>query len=587
MNNDRQGILEKSLTGSDLTWTYLTRAILVVVAVLAYVRLFIGVDVTDESFYNAMPYSFSLGFRPYLDELNITQNSGILLAPLYRLFSAMTGSSAGLVLFNRHLYFLLLLGCSYLTFRVGTGYVGRSYSRLLAAFVLTFSYFNIPSLSYNTLGALFLFGGLFQLLLCVGPDTCVRPHRFIFAANMSFVLSAFCYPTLLLSSIIGFGVSLWLSIQPIPSGSARQAWDGRIAWGLSFALGLAGAIVFLACYGFHAIADSLAYADSYGHNPIGSAPQMTFVILGQLRDLGLYFAAFTVLLVWPIIPARTFRDYHSSFIVAGFAGSVGLLFMIHRQPSLAAYPAGSVPLLLCFGLLAPGVLCLLPDRRKAREFAIIVCMPSFAAALAVAFSSGNGLSSAILGLFPAAVCGLLTVAMIARAIDLDRQSNGVRAVSVLVTLVPILGFQGYSLLERSYRDAPFSGGALPVFATGPFAGLLTTEANARRLAALEADLNSLGNSAQTLFIYDRFPAGYLLSHLKPRTFSTWIFWPADPAVETDLLRRVFASAEASPDVLLQIGPSLPWIDVEVRRLKYRVHVERPEFGYVILLRERI
>jgi hypothetical protein len=176
--------------------------------------------------------------------------------------------------------------------------------------------------------------------------------------------------------------------------------------------------------------------------------------------------------------------------------------------------------------------------------------------------------------------------MIALSIDRDHRLNGVRVASAMVMLVPVLIFQTYCLLERSYRDAPFSAGAPPVFATGPFAGLLTTEANARRVAALGADLNALGDSAQTIFVYDRFPAGYLLSHLKPRTFSTWIFWPADPAMKNNLLRRVFASVEAPPDVLLQIGPSLPWIDVEVRRLKYRVHVERPEFGYVILLRER-
>jgi hypothetical protein len=99
-------------------------------------------------------------------------------------------------------------------------------------------------------------------------------------------------------------------------------------------------------------------------------------------------------------------------------------------------------------------------------------------------------------------------------------------------------------------------------------------------------LNSLGHSARTLLVYDRFPAGYLLSNLKPRTFSTWIFWPQDEAFRTKLLRRVFASAEAPPDAILQIGPRLAWVDVQVQRLNYHVHRDRPEFDYVLLLRER-
>ncbi len=54
--------------------------ILSVAALAAYVRLFFGVDFTDEAFYSALPHVFSLGARPYLDELNITQNAGVLLS---------------------------------------------------------------------------------------------------------------------------------------------------------------------------------------------------------------------------------------------------------------------------------------------------------------------------------------------------------------------------------------------------------------------------------------------------------------------------------------------------------------------------
>ena len=79
-------------------------------AAVAYFRLFVGVNFTDEAFYSSLPYSFALGLKPYHEELNITQNAGILLTPLYWLYVQLVGSPIGLILFNRHLY--LRCSCS-------------------------------------------------------------------------------------------------------------------------------------------------------------------------------------------------------------------------------------------------------------------------------------------------------------------------------------------------------------------------------------------------------------------------------------------------------------------------------------------
>ena len=560
--------------------------VLLVTIVLVYVRLFIGVDFTDEAFYNSLPYSFVLGLRPYRDELNLAQNAGILLTPFFQLYHSIVGSSFGLVLFNRHLYFALLAVCSFLSFRVATGYVGRNFGRLLAAFVLTFSYFNIPSLSYNTIGALFLFIGLFLLLTLATLGSRSHPHWLIFGANSCFVVSAFGYPTLLLSSLAGFGVSLWLSERTTPVNSPPQVGRNRIAWGATLVLGLAGALAFLACFRLDHIGASLAYAGSRGYDLTESAMRGAGVLGEQLWRLRWYFLGLAALLALPILPARSFRNFRSSFFWAILTSFAILLLLIHRQPSLATYPTGSSPLLLCFGLLLPLALVLLPDRRQGRELLVVICLPAFLAAVAIALYSTNGLMSATLGLFPASVGCLLCVAMIASSIDRDVRSNGIRVASVSGALIPLLVFQVYCLLEYSYRDAPFASGVRSVFASGPFAGLVTTEAKTRRLDALTADLNSLGDSARTIFICGQFPAGYLLSPLKPRTFSTWVFWPEDAVFRAQLLRRVFAAAEAPPDVILQVGPRPAWVDVEVQRLKYRVHRDRREFDYVLLLRER-
>jgi len=64
-------------------------------------RLPYGVSHRDEAFYGAMPYSFLLGNRPYVDELARHQNAGILVLPFFRLYRAIVGSADGIILFNR------------------------------------------------------------------------------------------------------------------------------------------------------------------------------------------------------------------------------------------------------------------------------------------------------------------------------------------------------------------------------------------------------------------------------------------------------------------------------------------------------
>lgn len=563
----------------------ITRGVLLTAGLVAYARLFIGVDVTDESFYSALPYSFALGFRPYHDELNITQNAGILLTPFFKLYCSAVPSLSGLVLFNRHLYFLAVCVCSYLTYRVVATQLDRDFGRILAAFTLTYSYFNIPSLSYNTLGSLFLFAGLQLLLLFSAAGGRPRGHWLVAGANGCFAVSAFAHPALLGSSILGLGISFWLCRRHAQRPARDQQTACLRAWFASTALAACAAVFFLVSVGPAAIRDALAYAGSYGYDLGASLPRTLRRLAWQISVLAPYLAAFAAILALPILSRRSFSAMRTAFPCGVAILTAAMLYLIHRQPSYARFPAGSVPLIISFAVLLPGALYLLPDRSKARDWAVIVGLPCLAGAASVAFSSTNGLTSATLALYPAAMCCLLAVAMIADEIDRDPASNRARRPAMLATSIFVVAFTSVALVERSYRDAPFTSGDRPVFAPGPFAGLITSKSKALRLAALHTDLNSLGSRARSLFVYDRFPAAHLLSPLKPRTFSTWIFWPHDPAVAKQLLKRVFAGPAPPPDVVLQIDPQSTLVAAEVERLGYRAHITRPEFGYAILLRE--
>ena len=62
------------------------------VALALSFRLRYGIDLSDESFYVALPYAFNLGHRPIADELSLHQFAALLLVLPVKIFLAVVGS---------------------------------------------------------------------------------------------------------------------------------------------------------------------------------------------------------------------------------------------------------------------------------------------------------------------------------------------------------------------------------------------------------------------------------------------------------------------------------------------------------------
>ena len=76
--------------------------VLVAIAVigLTYWRLYYGVDLTDESYYVAVPYRLVLGAHPFVDETGGADlPASFLIYPFIRAYYAVTGTT-GIVLFE-------------------------------------------------------------------------------------------------------------------------------------------------------------------------------------------------------------------------------------------------------------------------------------------------------------------------------------------------------------------------------------------------------------------------------------------------------------------------------------------------------
>ena len=193
---------------SEISKTDLAAAAAWAIAAVALLhRLPYGVSHGDEAFYSAMPYTFALGNRPYVDELGTQQNAGVLLVPFYRVYLAIAGSTDGIILFNRYLYFIYAAVASWLTYRFVKRIDRPSTGCWAAALALTFSYFNLFALSYNTQGA---FGFLCGVLCAATALLDARPARQLFVASL-----------FLLSAVFSFTPACWFRPSPTPYWCSR------------------------------------------------------------------------------------------------------------------------------------------------------------------------------------------------------------------------------------------------------------------------------------------------------------------------------------------------------------------------------
>jgi len=125
--------------------------------VFTWQRLFVGMDLQDESFYIVAPWRWALGDTPFVNEQNLAQVSGLLEYPFIKLFGILRDYDVtGLVLYTRHLYLLMMLGVAVAVFLILRRVVRWELALPVASVYVAYIFRETPQLSYNTMGAAFL-----------------------------------------------------------------------------------------------------------------------------------------------------------------------------------------------------------------------------------------------------------------------------------------------------------------------------------------------------------------------------------------------------------------------------------------------
>ena len=473
---------------------------------LVYARIWFGIDFSDDSWAAGMPYAYTVGARPFVDELFVQQTGALEVTPLVWLYTTVVGSADGLVLFLRHLYIGLILLAGWTAYAGLRDVVGRRRALITAVAASVIMPTAKPVVNYKTLGAFLLTVALFA----------GAAERRV-ACALALAAAVFAYPTLIVPALV-FAVLL---IRDSRSARTRNALVG------AGALAGVAALVTVLAFGAGNVESSIRYTRDIG--AAGGADKLWRVARGAVSG------ARDVIHALPDITAFPFSYY------------------------LVTYVALAGVLLFRSGRLEP----------RARRLLVLVWIPSLVAGLTTAYSATNGFFDATIGLVPAF---LVTIALAPRI------AVPIAAAGLLLVLQ--WGF--------FYRDGPVGDLTCRV-RSGPYQGILTTSERCSFLRHLEADVERNRPGRRSVLFYPGFPAGALLSDLRPAGPTLWVMpRGVRTGVDRSVYTRHLAEPSNRPDLVVEVRsvPGKPLPDVggetpEVRalldRLGYRQVAARARY----------
>ncbi len=534
---------------------------------LMALRLRYGVDFRDEAYYAALAYRFALGDRPFVDEMSLFQLPAMLTFPLIKAWVAVTGGTNGVILFMRAAWLVFAAGIAAAAFLFLRTLVRWEVALIASLVAVVAVPFDIPSLSYDSMGA-----GLLALGMLVGAWTVVhgRSRRWLAAAGVLHGFAVFAYPTLVLAVLAYAAALVVLYRRRSPGPLGAYVGGGAVVAALLAAIVLGG--------GVGNVARDWAYVSRLGGYAGGGAK------IARIAWQSFWFFA------------------HQPLFVAALAAGVGLsLLLPHRGrwaillPVVAVFPVRYVPthILATYAVTLLGIVALAvgPFAKRggplARRLYLWGVAPAAVAACVTAYTSSNGLVSAAIGFFPAlfALPGLLALVLPA---DGAKGTVGEAALpwalaGVLLVTVAHLAVYEY---RGVYHDSPVRYLSAEVDG-GPFAGLRTLPETARFDAQLRADVARYVRPGENVLFFDNLPAGYLYAGARPAANALWLslsddaFGPArHPTLEwwrrtgryPDVAFRYLYRTTYPPRHVVRAFVSPPRYRLEAVRPRYEVWV---------------
>jgi hypothetical protein len=491
--------------------------------VLTWLRLFLGMDLRDESFYILIPWRFALGDQPFVNEQSLAQLAALMEYPFIKAFEIVRhGDPTGLVLYGRHLYLFMMVAVAVAAFLLLRHLVRWELALAVAGVFVTFIQWHTPQLSYNTIALAFLsLSSIFGLwVVCFD-----RGRGWAFASGAALGVAVVAYPTLLFivpfiavlfvfahgRRAVGTIAQISFARPPDPPGppTGLPAWRSLSFWvlgGLAVLLPM-GLLIF--SFGWHRLraAWALNMQGAQQLGQVGGASKAVQVAQGYVR----FFWSRPLFLVGALAVYLVYRRWPR-------VGRTLLLLL-----PIALWSGGQRPLLqeagfaLAYGVIAPYIYLFVPVERRTSGARLLlwVWAPAMLAGAMTAFTSAAGYVTAAVGLAPAMLASGLFLAWALEAVTSPPEGEaasgrigGRPAWLALAALVAVLGVTLGLQVEYQQRAVPFT--ELKVRCDlGPWWGIALTEERYALVRQFATDLDAQARHDDWLLVLDAIPGYYL------------------------------------------------------------------------------
>lgn len=475
----------------------------------SFIRLFYGVDFFDEAYWVGFQWRFALGDRPYLDEHSFHQNFAVFLFPFVALFRLFHPSSEGVVLFTRLLFFTATALGAWFTYRFFRRRTSESIALLFTTLFLLLP-IEVPGFSYTSMGIY----GVYLGALCLFEATDHPTSGWGYAAGILHAIAVASDPSQIPTIICLYIAALTFTTHPKK-------------FALHYALALLGIGIGMLCYagptGLTNIWQSSQYLDhaTYSVHFFKHAKDLLAI---PYRPLWLCLLIISGVGYW-----RGSR----ALLTASAWGLPIACFLIVRSMGY-----GNRFYFSYFGL--SGLLVFLAQKKDAKLLRVFwsFWIPSIVASIVYVWAGnlggvarfGNGM---VLAVF--ATQYFLLRFMQAHSLPLPK-------VPFFLTLV--------SLGLLTLRFHPYSGEAR--FTSGPYWGLKTEKAKIEWFSRLENEVTKREQANKRIVFHPHFPAGYLLTSMRPAAGNVWWTYPISKAAADVFLQdHRHYSAELGLAVVVQ------------------------------------
>lgn len=469
-------------------------------AILMYIRVFYGTEITDEAFYVSDALGMLHGNIPYVhNNFSYGTGSAFLLIPQLFLYEIFVPNLEGVLLFTRLSYVSFRFFILFYSFYVLKKTIKKPHALLITGVMIPVYGSLIQNYSYNTIPMMLSFFVGLLLYDCVENIGKYRSSK-LFIAGFLTGISIFAHP--------GYGISLivfWILLL-LRSNKGEKCKNFIIyCIGGVFEI-LAVFIPIMIQTGGKLLLDGLnGYIHPYPSENMASttAIERIYVLAGHSKRILLIAAAvfiFVVPLAVRYVREKGKRlktiEYMQLGIISGIFVNIlwiGTLVSPRDQFSFLGLTASIYLLVYVVGC------------KKLINYPLFYYLSIYPALFSLAevvIVDSNASIDRFYFALPV-LYGLLLLL-------LENESELIRVITTVTSIIIIL-IMGISDFKYVYRDESITTLDYKV-KEGVYAGIYTTEARAKALPELEKYLNTIVKEDEYYAFRDNVPCGYLMTH---------------------------------------------------------------------------